>query len=239
MANYEIGVTSFWCRRINRDYFGLRFLGTKWCGLVFWLICARLRPEGFLSLFSWIFQSVYEQTDKFDLAINGWGGEDLKFFETCVNFKVTNIFLFYWQKKWKFMNKNFSSIFIGVWNRDSNILGMRKYVHQIYLRNSILIVAIPCILTLPQQRPFPKVMYRIIWIIVQPQSSQENRSSLDRLGRSWAKGLGSVWRSVRRTRTPDKEPWIVSRILMNSRCLILKQLFSMTRSNIPNIVDSI
>ena len=33
-------------------------------------------------------QSEYEKTDKFDLTINGWGGEDLKFFETCVNYKV-------------------------------------------------------------------------------------------------------------------------------------------------------
>ena len=41
------------------------------------------------------FQSDYEQTDKFDLTINGWGGEDLKFFETCVKFKVCRIILVY------------------------------------------------------------------------------------------------------------------------------------------------
>ena len=33
-------------------------------------------------------KSEYETTDKFDLTINGWGGEDVKFFEACVNAKV-------------------------------------------------------------------------------------------------------------------------------------------------------
>ena len=33
-------------------------------------------------------KSQYEATDKFDLTINGWGGEDVKFFEACLNARV-------------------------------------------------------------------------------------------------------------------------------------------------------
>ena len=30
----------------------------------------------------------YDKTSKFDLSIEGWGGEDLRFYETCVKYKV-------------------------------------------------------------------------------------------------------------------------------------------------------
>ena len=30
----------------------------------------------------------YDRTSKFDLSISGWGGEDVKFFEACVQAKV-------------------------------------------------------------------------------------------------------------------------------------------------------
>ena len=53
----------------------------------------------------------------------------------------------------------FSWIFIEAQNQDFSIHGMRKYVRQIYLRSSILIAAIPCILILPQPRPFRKIMF--------------------------------------------------------------------------------
>ena len=30
----------------------------------------------------------YEKTAKFDMSISGWGGEDVKFFENCIQSKV-------------------------------------------------------------------------------------------------------------------------------------------------------
>ena len=37
----------------------------------------------------------YKKTSGFDLGINGWGLEDLKFAETLLNFKVSDITLGY------------------------------------------------------------------------------------------------------------------------------------------------
>ena len=35
-------------------------------------------------------QSAYDKTSKFDLSIEGWGGEDLRFYETCVKYEVND-----------------------------------------------------------------------------------------------------------------------------------------------------
>ena len=54
---------------------------------------SRITEEnGYWRLYSWgmvsLYNHDYKKTSGFDLGINGWGLEDLKFAETLLNFKV-------------------------------------------------------------------------------------------------------------------------------------------------------
>ena len=39
-------------------------------------------------LYQIFIKGTYDKTSKFDLSIEGWGGEDVRFYETCVKYKV-------------------------------------------------------------------------------------------------------------------------------------------------------